>query len=106
MTTEIISQILLVCVIIYQAYEKHLLNKYSMEREKELLDRIMARNYETFVHGEVLRKPEQPLTPEEIYERDHERGIPVLTRRGRLRTKSLIPLFHSWKIIFPMMKHG
>jgi hypothetical protein len=38
----------------------------------------MTRNYETFVQAEVVRNQENsPLSPEEIYEQQIERGIPV-----------------------------
>jgi hypothetical protein len=45
-------------------------------KEKDLLNRILARNYETYVQAEVLQKP-TPLTDEEIYEQQRERGIPI-----------------------------
>ena len=53
-----------------------LINKWD-SKEKDLLNRIQARNYETFVQSEVMREVPRPLTPEEIYEQQLERGIPV-----------------------------
>jgi hypothetical protein len=53
-----------------------LINKWD-SKEKDLLNRIQARNYETFVQSEVMRETPRPLTPEEIYEQQLERGIPV-----------------------------
>ena len=47
-------------------------------KEKDLLNRVMARNFETFVQSEVvLNQENRPLTAEEIYEQQIERGIPV-----------------------------
>ena len=54
------------------------MQKHFKEMSKDLLNRVMARNYETFVQGDVVRaQAEKPLTPEEIYEKQYERGIPV-----------------------------
>jgi len=77
MIIEIIVIIALLMVIAAQCYLIHdLTNKWDA-KEKDLLDRIMARNFETFVQGEVVRESPKPLTPEEIYEQQLERGIPV-----------------------------
>ena len=77
MIIEIIVIIALLMVIAAQCYLIHdLTNKWDA-KEKDLLNRIMARNFETFVQGEVVREPAKPLTPEEIYEQQFERGIPV-----------------------------
>lgn len=46
-------------------------------KERTMLDRIMTRNYETFIQAEEIRKHDGALTPEEIYEQQIERGIPV-----------------------------
>lgn len=44
-----------------------------------LLDRIMSRNYETYVQGEALKiSNKESLTAEEIYSLQQERGIPVV----------------------------
>ena len=77
MIIEIIVIVALLLVIAEQCYLIHdLTNKWDA-KEKDLLDRIMARNFETFVQGEVVRESPKPLTPEEIYEQQLERGIPV-----------------------------
>lgn len=54
--------------------------KIYREKEKELLNRIMARNYETFIQGEVATKeiPQEKLTPEEYLARYGEEGLPVI----------------------------
>jgi hypothetical protein len=70
------SIICLISVIIYQGVFIYLQKQDYNVREKELLNRLMARNYETFVQGEVVMNP-PPKTPEEIYEQQRERGIPV-----------------------------
>jgi predicted Holliday junction resolvase-like endonuclease len=77
MIIEIIVIIALLFVIAAQCYLIHdLTNKWDA-KEKDLLNRVMSRNYETFVQGEVIQQPPKPLTPEEIYEQQIERGIPI-----------------------------
>ena len=78
MTGEMVAVIALLAVIGYQGWLIRDDRKRSDEREKDLLCRIMARNYETFVQGEVAKaQVDRPLTPEEIFEMQQERGIPV-----------------------------
>jgi hypothetical protein len=67
----------LIIVIIFLLLFIYLQNKQFSEKQSELLNRVMARDYETYVQAEVLRKPERPLTPEEIAAMQEERGIPV-----------------------------
>jgi hypothetical protein len=67
----------LIIVIIFLLLFIYLQNKQFSEKQSELLNRVMARNFETYVQAEVLRKPERPLTPEEIAAMQEERGIPV-----------------------------
>ena len=61
--------------------------KLYREREKELLNRIMTRNYETFIQGEVAKgeapkeSTQESLTPEEYiarYPGYGEIGYPVI----------------------------
>lgn len=73
----IIIAIPLLLVIAAQCYLIHDLTEKWDVKEKDLLNRVMSRNYETFVQGEVIQQPPKPLTPEEIYEKQLERGIPV-----------------------------
>lgn len=73
----IIIAIPLLLVIAAQCYLIHDLTEKWDVKEKDLLNRVMSRNYETFVQGEVIQQPPKPLTPEEIYEQQLERGIPV-----------------------------
>lgn len=73
----IIVAIPLLLVIAAQCYLIHDLTEKWDVKEKDLLNRVMSRNYETFVQGEVIQQPPKPLTPEEIYEKQLERGIPV-----------------------------
>jgi hypothetical protein len=73
----IIVAIPLLLVIAAQCYLIHDLTEKWDVKEKDLLNRVMSRNYETFVQGEVIQQPPKPLTPEEINEQQIERGIPV-----------------------------
>jgi predicted Holliday junction resolvase-like endonuclease len=73
----IIVAIPLLLVIAAQCYLIHDLNEKWDAKEKDLLNRLMSRNYETFIQGEIVQQPPKPLTPEEIYEQQLERGIPV-----------------------------
>ena len=74
MIIEIVVIVGLLLVIGYQGYLIFSLTEKWDAKEKDLLNRILARNYETYVQAEVLQKP--PLTDEEIYEQ-RERGIPI-----------------------------
>lgn len=75
-----IAELAIICLLVVICLEAYLLIKFSNKwdaKEKDLLNRIMTRNYETFMQGEVIQQPPRPLTPEEIYEQQLERGIPV-----------------------------
>jgi len=74
---EIVAIVSLLVVIVFQGVFIYLQKRVYDENAKELLNRLMARNYETFMQGEELRKPARELTPEEIYVMQQERGIPV-----------------------------
>ena len=76
MIIEIIVIVGLLLVIGFQGYLIYILTEKWDAKEKDLLNRILARNYETYVQAEVLQK-EKPLTEEEIYEQQRERGIPI-----------------------------
>ena len=76
MIIEIIVIAGLLLVIGFQGYLIYILTEKWDIKEKDLLNRILARNYETYVQAEVLQK-EKPLTEEEIYEQQRERGIPI-----------------------------
>jgi hypothetical protein len=71
-----IAIVALLLVIVFQGVFIYMQKQDSNIREKDLLNRLMSRNYETFVQGEVIMNP-KPLSPEEIFERQQERGIPV-----------------------------
>lgn len=78
MSGEIIAIIALMCVIAYQGWFIRDAKIHWTETEKNLLDRIMARNYETLVQSESVREQvKRTLTAEEIYDMQQERGIPV-----------------------------
>ena len=67
----------LLAVIVFQGVFIYLQKQIHDETVKDLLNRLMARNYETFVQSEELRKTPRPLTPEELEAIQAERGIPV-----------------------------
>ena len=69
--------VILILVVGYQGVFILLQKRDFSRREQDLLNRVMSRNYETYVQGEKLMEPPRPLTPEEIYEMEQERGIPV-----------------------------
>jgi hypothetical protein len=77
MNETIIALITLMAVIAFLLWFINDQKKHYSGIEKDLLNRIQARNYETFVQGEVIQQPPKPLTPEEIYEQQIERGIPI-----------------------------
>ena len=65
----------LIVVIILLLLFIYFLNKQFSAKEKDLLDRIMARNYEVYVNGEVVK--EAAKNPAKIYEDQQEKGIPI-----------------------------
>lgn len=68
----------LIGMILFQAKQMRQMADRAESRERDLLDRIMARDYATYVQAEVVRADaKKALTPEEIYEQQVERGIPV-----------------------------
>ena len=75
-----ISLVSLIAVICMQYWIILSDRKLSREKEKELLNRIMARNYEAFVQGEAAVKeiPQERLTPEEYLAKYGEEGLPVI----------------------------
>lgn len=76
MIIEIMSVVGLFGIIFIQFAVIVYLLKKKDDVERDLLNRIMTRNYETYVQAESILK-ERPLTDEEIYEQQIERGIPV-----------------------------
>jgi len=75
--TDLIAVIILLVVVGYQGVFIFMQKRDFSRREQDLLNRIMSRSYETYVQGEAMLQPKPPLTPEEIYEMERERGIPV-----------------------------
>ena len=76
MSGELIAIVVLLIVISYQGAFIFMQKKDFAKREQDMLNRLMSRNFETYIQGEVAQNP-RPLTPEEIYEMNEERGIPV-----------------------------
>ena len=77
MSGNLIAVIILLLVVVYQGVFIFMQKRDFGRREQDLLNRIMSRSYETYVQSEAMFQPKPPLTPEEIYEMERERGIPV-----------------------------
>lgn len=78
MISEIVAGLILLGVILFQAWQLKQMADRAERRERDLLDRIMARDYSTYIQAEVVRADaKKVLTPEEIYEQQVERGIPI-----------------------------
>jgi uncharacterized membrane protein len=68
----------LIFMVLFLAWMIYDERAHSARIESELLDRLMAREYSTYIQGEVAKEQvKKPLTPEEIYDMQQERGIPV-----------------------------
>lgn len=81
MIGEILTVIVLFLVVCMQYWLIISDRKSFREKEKELLNRLMARNFETFIQGEVAtkeRQQERILTPEEYLAKYGEEGLPVI----------------------------
>lgn len=70
-----IAIITLIVVIIFLLWFISHQNLQFTAKEKDLLDRIMAKDYNTFVNAEVVR--EAAKRPDQIYDEQQERGIPI-----------------------------
>ena len=70
-----IAIVALIVIIIFLLLFIYLQNKQFSEKESKLIDRIMARDYPTFVNSEVVR--EAAKRPDQIYADQEERGIPI-----------------------------
>lgn len=69
----------LLAVIAYQGFLILSLQSTHDKVQRDLLDRVLARNYETFVQAQAVRAEAErkPLTLEEIHRLQEEQGIPV-----------------------------
>lgn len=68
---EIISTFVLVGVILYQGWLNYVQRKEFRDERNDLLNRLMAREYGTFIQGEIAKKQVDIPEPYE------ERGIPI-----------------------------
>lgn len=66
---------ILVLIIVYQAIEKWSDRKVAMEREKELLNRIMARNYQEY--AKLESKEMRVVKVDDLLKEQEEQGIPI-----------------------------
>lgn len=64
-------------IIIYQAIEKYIDKKMYSKKEKELLNRIMTRNYGEFVKSDSDAKIKVVKVDDLLKDRDQEQGVPV-----------------------------
>jgi len=62
-------------VIVFMGWLVWHQQKTHDKQVRDLLDRIMTRDYATFVNSEVVR--EAAKRPDQIYEEQQERGIPI-----------------------------
>lgn len=75
---EWLAIFILIGVILYQGWQNFDQRKHYEDRISNLLDRVMANSYPTYIQGEIAKEQvKKPMTPEEIYETQRERGIPV-----------------------------
>jgi hypothetical protein len=78
MSGETVAILVLIGVILFQEWMHYSQSKNDEARISNLLDRVMATDYAQYVQGEVAKEQvKRPLTPEEIFEMQQERGIPV-----------------------------
>lgn len=67
----------LIGIILIQMWFIKNLSELHERKEKDLLDRVMVRNYETFVQAEAVRaEAQKTLTPEDIYNKQ-DYAVPV-----------------------------
>jgi len=69
-----ITIIVLIGVIIYQAIDRQLDKREAVKRERELLNRLMARDYAQYVQAKITEKAYDKETP---VEEQPEIGIPM-----------------------------
>ena len=75
---SIAALVVLIRVVIFQGWMQLRQQQQHFRVQDKLMDRVMARNFETYVHGQVTQvPPEIPLTLEQIMAQQQERGIPV-----------------------------
>lgn len=73
-----ISVFVIMCsIIIYQAVEKYVDRKEYLSREKNLLDRIMAKNYVEYAKLEPRDEKIQVVRVDDLLKDQEEKGIPV-----------------------------
>jgi len=72
---EVLAIVVLVGIILYQGWQNWAQRRFYEAKTNGLLDRLMARNYETFIQGEMTRRG--PVPWQYGQPPDEERGIPV-----------------------------
>ncbi len=69
---EYVCIAVLIAVILYQGYQNHEQKRSFEAQIKNLLDRLMSKDYPMYVQGEIAK--DQMKHPQEPYE---EQGIPI-----------------------------
>jgi hypothetical protein len=78
MGVEFLLAVSLIGVIVYQGWFIWMQKRHFEAVQKDLLNRVMSRNYETLVQADIAKaQAERPMSAEEIFEMQQERGIPV-----------------------------
>jgi hypothetical protein len=77
---QIFTSLVLLAVMVFLGVMQWRQQSYHFKVQKNLMDRVMSRNFETYVQGQVTQEP-PPISEEEKLERliktQEEKGIPV-----------------------------
>lgn len=75
----LIPSALLVCLFVWQALAHHREQKQWTDERKQLLDRVMAKDYQEYVTGQVsqIREMKDPEAGKIEIDGDRDYGLPV-----------------------------
>jgi lipopolysaccharide biosynthesis regulator YciM len=68
---------ILIGIICYLGWFNIHLENMHEKREQDLINRIMSRDYSTFVNAEIVKEQNKVLSPREIFSNQEEQGIPI-----------------------------
>lgn len=74
---EMIAVLVLLIIVVIQEFRLRRILDRAERREKDMLDRIMARDYETYVNAQVVRQQAEQAVGQMTGEEMFEQGIPV-----------------------------
>lgn len=74
---DVIVVVVLCLIIVYQVVERYLDRRTNMNRESELLNRIMAKNYLEYAKMEPRGETFQVVKVDDLLKEQQEKGIPV-----------------------------